>query len=157
MKGVEGESGGRISAKQGVLAVYPKAEAWWPFYDKNLFFIVVPPRNVEIDIQHGKRLSADATEEWAAWESAASRLAASPELKVGESGLGDEQFVKQAWPDVTVYRNKIMQKWLWYRESEMETVSEPFDTEAEAWADARARIEAIEPSVAPQGGADRHD
>lgn len=57
-----------------------------------------------------------------------------------QAGRSDEQRVLAVWPDTIVYFNKIMKRWLWWRESDPSRVSDHFDTEAEAWADAASRL-----------------
>lgn len=44
--------------------------------------------------------------------------------------------VLKVWPDIIVYRNKIMNRWFWFRESEPDKTSDYFDSEEAAWQNA---------------------
>jgi hypothetical protein len=50
--------------------------------------------------------------------------------------MTSKEKVLEVWPDTIVYGNKILWKWLWYRESDPDKVSGQFDTEEAAWQNA---------------------
>jgi hypothetical protein len=65
--------------------------------------------------------------------------------------LGDRERVLAVWPDMNVYLNRIMNRWMWWRDSEPSKVSDHFETAAEAWADAASRLPVVaEPAAGVQ-------
>ena len=56
--------------------------------------------------------------------------------------MTDKEKVLKVWPDTIVYGNKILWKWLWYRESDPDKISGKFDTEEAAWQNAAESLPA---------------
>jgi hypothetical protein len=50
--------------------------------------------------------------------------------------------VLAVWPDSHVYINKILRKWMWYRDSDPDAVSPMFETEEAAWQNAAESLPA---------------
>ena len=79
-----------LSPKERVLAEHKTAMCWWPWVDSTKFWIVVPPRNSEMDIGLGTKLSDFFDTEEEAWQDAADKLEACLCFKKSPEPTGDD-------------------------------------------------------------------